>query len=552
MASEIILLARRGRPRWQAVALIIVVATLLVGALLVASPASASTSSIRGAVFHDVDRDGVRDDGEGPMPSATLTLKDVSGRSLAATSTDSDGSFEFLGLASGTYRVEYSSASWWGLWADWVPTTTGSLRPAMVVEASGAVTADMGWRRIVRSTDSSQPLSEVVGPSGVTVQSFNDAVTADDVHEALASGSLMGAEAPLTVIRFGLGGGNFCGTSGSEGSTAFSATCTVDYIGWLQHGDASMFHEYGHAWSRYHAYAVQADADLTGYLEVRGVLGDSRLDTSHAWARGELIAEDFRQLFGSGNARSLPQENQDVPPAAHVEGLEEYLRTTFMNDEAVPNGSGEDLPPALDGLTPEVGDTVSGEAQLAVRAVDDVTPDESLAVSFILAEHEVDATHDAASGTWTAVVDTTLLADGSHVLRAVATDAAGNVNDVAHDVVVDNTVDAAPDAPVGFAAADGGDGTARLTWQDVGGETAYRLVREQLHHRNGRVIDRVTIVAEADTTMLLDPSGEGTFRYTLVAYNEAGSSDPAAASVTVTAAQADNGGSAKCHPKRGC
>lgn len=553
MSSAVFLLARRRRARWHApVALALVLATVLGGMVDVISPASAATSSITGSVFHDADRDGVRDGDEEAMPSATLTLKDATGRSIAATGTGVDGSYQFAGLASGVYTVEYSSSSWWGLWEDWVPTTTGSVRPSLAVDATGAVTADIGWRRIVQSTDSSQPLSELVGPSGVTVESFNDAVTAQEVHAALASGSLLGAEAPRTVIRFGLGGGNFCGTSGSEGSTAFSATCTVDYLGWLQHGDASMFHEYGHAWSRYHAYAVQADAGFSGYLEVRGLLGDSRLDTSHAWARGELIAEDYRQLFGSASAASQPQENQDIPPASDVDGLRDYLRTTFMHGEAEPNGSGEDVPPVVDQLTPGSDDVVAGETELTVHVTDDVTPDDSLAVSFTLAGHVVGATHDAASGSWRATFDSSILADGVHLLRAEATDAAGNVGDAAHDVVVDNVSDAAPAPPTGFSATDLEDGTARLAWQDVAGETEYRLTREQLHHRNGRVVSVVTMVLQSDTVTLVDASGEGSFRYTLIASNDVGASDPTSTSVTVTATGADGGGSGKCHPKRGC
>jgi hypothetical protein len=43
-----------------------------------------------------------------------------------------------------------------------------------------------------------------------------------------------------------------------------------------------------------------------------------------------MLAEDYRQLFGSPNARLRGQENQDIPPAAEVPGLRVFLSTTFM------------------------------------------------------------------------------------------------------------------------------------------------------------------------------------------------------------------------------
>ena len=85
-------------------------------------------------------------------------------------------------------------------------------------------------------------------------------------------------------------------------------------------GDRTLFHEYGHAWSLYNAYLVQQDPALTAYLRARGLLGDPRLGTSYAWDPRELIAEDYRQLFGSPNAQLGGQINRDVPLAKESPG----------------------------------------------------------------------------------------------------------------------------------------------------------------------------------------------------------------------------------------
>jgi hypothetical protein len=102
----------------------------------------------------------------------------------------------------------------------------------------------------------------------------------------------------------------------------------------LDSADQTLSHEYGHAWSMYYAYLVQQDSTLTGYLQARGLAGDSRVDSSYAWSRREMIAEDYRQLLGSPSAASAPQTNRDIPPAAAVPGLKDYLLGAFSGGTA--------------------------------------------------------------------------------------------------------------------------------------------------------------------------------------------------------------------------
>jgi len=221
--------------------------------------------------------------------------------------------------------------------------------PERSVHLVGTTAADFGWRPIVRSTTTGSPISSFTAPNGTRFESYDDVVAAHTVYDASTLLGLEGSEAPFVTVRFDLGAGdNTVTTAGKDGSgrySTYSASVYLDYEYWLTTGDTHLDHEYGHAWSLYNAYITQQDPTFAGYLQVRGLIGDPRLDTSHAWSRREMIAEDFRQLFGSANARSSSQENADIPPASQVQGLKEYLQGAFMT--APSGGSGGTQPPLL-------------------------------------------------------------------------------------------------------------------------------------------------------------------------------------------------------------
>ncbi len=74
-----------------------------------------------------------------------------------------------------------------------------------------------------------------------------------------------------------------------------------------------------------------------------------------------------------------------------------------------------------------------------------------------------------ASLTQTLTLDTTRLTDGAHMLTLQAENAAGNVTQLTHEIVVDNT---APPPPVGLSVAVASDGTYTMTWSDPPGHAA--------------------------------------------------------------------------------
>lgn len=299
--------------------------------------APVAAGSVAGLVFADLNADGHRQSGEAAWEGHRLYVYDAGGAYVGTTVSDATGAYRFEGLAPGTYDVRYAANSWWEVREQWVPTTTGTLRPEQTVEVAAtqaAAVADFGWREIRVSTDLAAPISEYVGPDGLRVQSYNDVVPASEVHAAVTA-ALVGAEAPHVTVRFGYGNSSTTTASVATADGRYSsyrAVSSVSYVSWIDTGHRTLTHEYGHAWSLYHAYLIQQDPDLRTYLQARGLAGDERLNTSYAWSARELIADDYRQLFGPPGVRD-GRLNVDLPAAEDVSGLREFLSGPFMTGD---------------------------------------------------------------------------------------------------------------------------------------------------------------------------------------------------------------------------
>jgi hypothetical protein len=89
--------------------------------------------------------------------------------------------------------------------------------------------------------------------------------------------------------------------------------------------DYAVAHEYGHAWSTYHLYMTH-NGDWSSWLDYRGLTGNPLLDTSLSWDRSEMIAEDYRLLFGSALAVSeAAYINPAVADPRAVPGLRDFF-----------------------------------------------------------------------------------------------------------------------------------------------------------------------------------------------------------------------------------
>jgi hypothetical protein len=327
--------------------------------------AAAASASVSGVAYQDANRNGVRDEGEVPFGGHQLYL--IAGATVVDTvSTGSDGSYTFSGIGPGDYVVRYASSAWRSIRDQWVPTTTGTVWPEVRVTVTDAATVDFGWRSIVTSSTLGAPISSVTAVDGLRVDSYTDAVAAVDILAALRAGSLVGEEASSVAVRFGYGDVSAT-TSAVQSSggvyTRYTATVSVSYRSWLDSRDETLFHEYGHAWAGYFASMVQQDRSLTGYVEARGLTGDPRLNTSYGWSVGEMIAEDYRQLFGTATAAVASQINRDIPPPSEVPGLADYLTGAFRDGPAAEEPPVEEPPveePAPEEPTAEPTPTKGG------------------------------------------------------------------------------------------------------------------------------------------------------------------------------------------------
>lgn len=351
------------------------VGLLLVTAAVVAPalPAGADTTgSISGRAFQDLNRNGFADPGEAPFSGHQLYLFDASGAYRGQATTDGAGQYAFTGLAAGDYEVQYASSSWSPLRHDWTPTTTGSAHPSGRRSVTSSSVIDFGWRPVAWSTQEGAPISSHTGPSGLRTESYNDAVSALDIYDLVMQGTLVGPEAATTVVRVGLGDITSAPTSIAASNGVYTSVATLIYISWnawLDQPDTATFHEYGHAWSLYNAYLVQQDGSFASYLAARGLAGDPRVASSYQWSPGEMIAEDYRQLFGTPTARAGAQANPDIPPAASVPGLQSFLADTFTTRPASPPPPPPPPPPAVTGLVMSPSDVVrSGTVSYSLSA----------------------------------------------------------------------------------------------------------------------------------------------------------------------------------------
>jgi hypothetical protein len=292
----------------------------------------APTSTVSGIAYRDFDRDGFRDPGDTALAGQSIVLRTTGGAVLGAATTDDLGSYSFSGVADGIYEVAFADGAWRALRSAWVPTSTGSYYPRALVSVDGSARQDFGWRPIVRSDDVRAPIDVHVGATGLRVETFNDVIPARVIHDELMRG-LVGPESIHVTIRFDYSANSstvaaWQGTAGSYHS--FSAVCYGTYAFWLDGGDQILSHEYGHAWSYYYDVIVQQDSEFTRYLAARGLSRDPRVGSSYRWMPAEMIAEDYRQLFGSPNAQEAWQTNHEIPTADSVLGLRDFFLTTFM------------------------------------------------------------------------------------------------------------------------------------------------------------------------------------------------------------------------------
>ena len=221
-------------------------------------------------------------------------------------------------------------------------STSPSPSPSPVTSSSPTASPSPASSPTTSPTPSPSPASggtRKVYPEGVTIE-VNTATswTTDQVYTILKANtidlSVIGPTLEVfvqDVYYSSTTGGAVCCTNGrytdyvsriyldARPGTTFSST-----------PDAVLAHEYGHAWSLYHLYISQTGA-WASYLQARGIAGDARLDTSYSWSKREIIADDYRLLFGSTAASTQPAQhlNPEITDPRLVPGLRDFLANVW-------------------------------------------------------------------------------------------------------------------------------------------------------------------------------------------------------------------------------
>jgi hypothetical protein len=195
------------------------------------------------------------------------------------------------------------------------------------------------------SPTSSPSPSHWVSPEGVTID-INSAGpwTMDQIYSMLkASARDLSIIGPHLTIEVQDTTSSSCAASAGTTNGVYTSFNAIIYLKGVNstfstQPDAQIAHEYGHAWTLYHLYMTH-NGNWSSYLSERWTASDGsvtlatdpRLDSTYAWTRSEIIAEDYRLLFGSSLAKSERPTamNTDIPAPTAEPSLSGFLLNTW-------------------------------------------------------------------------------------------------------------------------------------------------------------------------------------------------------------------------------
>jgi hypothetical protein len=182
---------------------------------------------------------------------------------------------------------------------------------------------------------------QLVTPEGATIQISSDVAgwTAQQVYDLLKANALeLSRIGPSLTVKVQTTYATGTSASASQTNGVYGNYRATMYLQALpgtvfsERPDDVVAHEYGHVWTLYHLY-VSHGGDWSPYLSARGILGDPRVDSSFGWSKNEMIADDYRLLFGTSAAQSeAAYLNPDLPDPRSVPGLRDF----FLSVWAVP------------------------------------------------------------------------------------------------------------------------------------------------------------------------------------------------------------------------
>ncbi|HET7486611.1 MAG TPA: Ig-like domain-containing protein [Acidimicrobiales bacterium] len=277
-----------------------------------------------------------------PAAGATVT----GSVAVAGTASDNAGlSRVDVAVDGGAWNTASGTSSWSWSWASGGVANGSHTVTARATDTSGNATTASVTVSVQNSTVAPTTQGSWVSPEGVHIN-VNSAGpwTISQIYTMLLQNAedlatiapdltvnVQDQYASMTQVSAGQTNGVFTSykaTTNLQGVNSTFAT-SPDYI---------LSHEYGHVWANYMLYLVH-NGDWSTYLGKRWtnsdgtvvLATDSRLDSSYSWNRFEIIADDYRLLFGSSLAISEhPYHlNTQIPDPRNVTGLKDFLATTW-------------------------------------------------------------------------------------------------------------------------------------------------------------------------------------------------------------------------------
>ena len=195
-------------------------------------------------------------------------------------------------------------------------------------------------------TSANSPLETMTTPEGTVINVYSPLVHASDVYETLLANGLQAhiGLVRVDVVDVGLtmssvGGGTSTATDGTVTYFASPATMQINTNDFIAHSNYTVSHEYGHVWANYYKWTFWQGA-WTAYLDARDLTGNPRLDSGGCWYVEEIIADDYRQLFGAPETTPgviVARCNTEIPAASAVPGLRDFLAMTWTNGHPPPD-----------------------------------------------------------------------------------------------------------------------------------------------------------------------------------------------------------------------
>jgi hypothetical protein len=245
-----------------------------------------------------------------------------------------------VSVDGGPYQAAQGTSSW-SYSVDTTALTNGShTLTARATDTSGNVSTANESVTVQNGTPPPPGVvDQLVTPEGATIQIYSGVTgwTAQQIYDLLEPNAYqLGLIGPHYTIKVQTqyASSTTTGVSGDP-TTGYSNYQAVTYLdaaagtAFTTIPDEVVAHEYGAAWGLYHLYMTE-DGNWNGYLQARGILGDSRLDTNYMWNRSEILMEDYRLLFGTAAAQNeMAQMNYQIPDARQVAGLKDFLSSSW-------------------------------------------------------------------------------------------------------------------------------------------------------------------------------------------------------------------------------